>query len=256
MRVMRSLFLYTLAAALTTGVCAVLARETVASIAVGAIGLSALLALRGRTWSSLVLGAACAGAISMGVAGAAPWWALAPAVAGGVACAVFAHLLLRSDRAAGVALLALSLTGGSALALGGHSLAEAVSDPPYEPGPPALDDYWTRYDLGPGYEAARRRGKAEALADIGASRPRLLTYGLPDPASEEYAELLEARLGVELDPIAGCLVDDKLTGRADGYNTVMVAHLEERHGRGILDRLWTEAERRRADDRPVRRDAE
>lgn len=247
---MRSLFLYTLAAALVTGTCAVLAGETIASIAVGAIGLSAMLALRGRTWSSLVLGAACAGAVTMGVTGAAPWWALAPAVAGGVACAIVAHLLLRNDRAAGVALLALSLTGGSALAFGGHAIAEEVSDPPYEIGLLTLDD------LGPRYEEARRRGKAEARADIAAGRLRLLTYGYPAAARWKYGELLEQRLGVELHPIAGCVVDDGITGRADGYDAVMHAHLEAQYGRGILDRLWSEAERRLADDRAVRWDAE
>jgi len=255
MRVMRSLFLYTLAAALVTCTCALLAGETVASIAVGAIGLSALVALRGRTWSSLVLGAACAGAITVGAAGAAPWWTLAPAVAGGVACAVVAHLLLRSDRAAGVALLALSLTGGAALAFGGYTIAEAVSDPPYERPALTLDDPWPWYELGPDYQDAYRRGKAEARADIWASRPRILSYGYPDPARPEYAELLEQRLGVELDVIAGCVVDDEIIGRADGYDVVMIAHLEARHGRGLLDRLWAEAQRRHA-DRPARGDAE
>jgi hypothetical protein len=255
MRVTRSLFLYTLAAALVTCTCALLAGETIASIAVGAIGLSALLALRGRTWSSLVLGASCAGAIAMGAAGAAPWWTLAPAVAGGVACAVVAHLLLRSDRAAGAALLALSLTGGAALAFGGHTIAEAVSDPPYEHPALTLGDPWPWY-LGPDYQDAYRRGKAEARADILASRPRILTYGLPDPARPEYAELLEQRLGVQLDPIAACLVTDEITGRAEGYDVVMIGHLEARHGRGILDRLWAEAERRHAHDRPAGRDAE
>lgn len=248
LRVVRALFSYTLAAALVTTACTLLAGEIAASVALGVVALAALLALRARTSSSLLLAAASAAAIGVGLTGGAPSWALAPAIAGGVASAAVAQLLLRHDRAAGATLFALAVGTGAAVGLGGATLAEELTDPPII----LRLEGWGKSPLQREAEA-RVRGAREARDDIAAGRLRLLTYGHPSPVREPYAELLRERLGVELDAVAGCMVDHSIVGRVDGHEAVMTAYLEARHGRGILDALWAEAERaarQAADEEP------
>jgi hypothetical protein len=92
------------------------------------------------------------------------------------------------------------------------------------------------------YEYEGRDGRTEALSDIKAGTPKLKTYGLPSPVCEKYAEILKERIGVKFQPIAGCCVDEHLVKYAQSYNETTTAHLELKHGKGILDKLWADAE--------------
>jgi len=69
----------------------------------------------------------------------------------------------------------------------------------------------------------------------------LMTYGYPGMERFVYGEILEQRYGVATLPIAGCVVNDAITHRADGYNAVMIPEIEHRFGVGVLDRIWQEA---------------
>jgi len=99
---------------------------------------------------------------------------------------------------------------------------------------------------------ASERGADEARRDLALGRPRILTWGHPSARRGEYAELLQERLGVELDPIAGCDVSDADIARARGYNAVVTSRLEASHGHDVLDKLWDAAEARHQARRAAR----
>lgn len=95
---------------------------------------------------------------------------------------------------------------------------------------------------GPSDQALRRAAKDEARADLAAGRPRWLIYGYPSLARDEYGELLEARFGVTLDAVAGCVVTDGLEVRVHAYDAVIERWLEARHGPSVIERTWDDAE--------------
>ena len=66
-------------------------------------------------------------------------------------------------------------------------------------------------------------GAAEAERDIAAGVLRLKTYGLPAHWFSDYQNLIKSRLGVEIKPVAGCLVTENLTKNVGGYNRRMNA---------------------------------
>ncbi len=135
--------------------------------------------------------------------------------------------------------LALAALGGLAL------LALSALD---EPAPLTLDGF----DPGPSDQAIRRAAKDEARADLAAGRPRWLIYGYPSLARDEYGELLEARFGVTLDAVGGCVVTDGMEVRVRAYDAVIERWLEAQHGPGVLERTWDDAEAlhaRRASER-------
>ncbi|MBX3270112.1 MAG: hypothetical protein KF729_07610 [Sandaracinaceae bacterium] len=239
MRVLRALFTYTFAAATLTVACTVLAGELVAAVATGAIALFALAARTQRTWASLGLMAASAGALAAGGLGAAPVWALVPAIGGAIAALLVGQLLVRHDRAIGALAFTLAIATGAGAASAVVFAERAQGVAPSR----AVKHLTTKHaERTPEYDIAAMMGAVAARVDIARGTPRLLTFGYPAPARGLYAALLEERLGVSLDAIAGCVVNDEIVGRAEGYNRVMSAYLERVHGAGSLDALWAEAE--------------
>jgi hypothetical protein len=74
------------------------------------------------------------------------------------------------------------------------------------------------------FSEARAAGVEEAQRDIAAGSVALLSYGMPmDPVNLDRASGLPTRA------IAGCIVDDGILGRAQGYNDTVRAHLAS-HG--------------------------
>ncbi len=85
-------------------------------------------------------------------------------------------------------------------------------------------------------------GAAEAERDIAAGVLRLKTYGLPAHWYFKYQELMKSRLGVEIKPVAGCVVDESLRGNVTGYNRRMNAEIARRFGAGAQDKIVAEAQ--------------
>jgi hypothetical protein len=88
---------------------------------------------------------------------------------------------------------------------------------------------------------AERDGAAEAKQDIATGHPKLKTLGLPAPWINEYAKLLKERLGIELERIAGCVVNQDLLTYSRAYNSVIQEGAEKKYGRNIFDQLRQEA---------------
>ena len=92
--------------------------------------------------------------------------------------------------------------------------------------------------------AAYAKGRSMAEADINERHLTLKGYGRREPWYDDYARALKRRYGVELVAVAGCVVDGYLVSEVRGYNDVVTARIEQRFGRGVLDRLSREVERR------------
>jgi hypothetical protein len=87
------------------------------------------------------------------------------------------------------------------------------------------------------------RGAAQAESDIVAGTLRLKTYGLPAPWFGTYSNLMKTRLGVELQGVAGCVVDEGLRRSVNGYNARMETEIAKRFGTGAHEAIVEEARR-------------
>ena len=86
-----------------------------------------------------------------------------------------------------------------------------------------------------------RDGAAEARKDITDGCPKLKVYGLLTGSTDFYAGLLASKLGIHQQTIAGCVVTSDLTKYADAYNKVITEYAEKKFGKGIFEKLMTEA---------------
>lgn len=77
--------------------------------------------------------------------------------------------------------------------------------------------------LGTWSATASVRGRMAARFDLRRGRYKILSYGLPPLWLPEYARLLKERYGVELHPVAGCIVSKTLFSYVDSYDDVVVA---------------------------------
>ncbi|MCE4554527.1 hypothetical protein [Pelomonas cellulosilytica] len=88
--------------------------------------------------------------------------------------------------------------------------------------------------------AVAERGEAKARLDIEAGLAQLLVYGpVPAKADAARAARLKQRYGLVI-VHKGQTPTPLLQAYADGYNRVMHAELERRHGREVADRLLRE----------------
>lgn len=62
----------------------------------------------------------------------------------------------------------------------------------------------------------------------------MLTYGQPVNWLAEYARLLKERYGVEVHPVAGCIVSQALISYVDNYDAVSAAEVNRRFGRDVF----------------------
>ena len=91
------------------------------------------------------------------------------------------------------------------------------------------EDFPNFYKLNKAQAAAAARTQAEA--DFAAGRYRILVYGLR--ASMEDKRF--AKDGVEVKPIAGCIVSEGILEGARIYNGIMREKLKAKLGRDIFD---------------------
>jgi hypothetical protein len=99
----------------------------------------------------------------------------------------------------------------------------------------------------PAAERARREGEAEAERDIQAGSLKLKTCGYPAPWASEWARLLEDRLGVEEECVAGCCVTEELVANIRGYDGRMEREIKRRFGNTALYDIAAEAQARHED---------
>jgi hypothetical protein len=92
--------------------------------------------------------------------------------------------------------------------------------------------------------AAYAKGVSMAEEDIRHGQLKLKTYGRQFGWADDYAKTLKRRYGIEVVAVAGCMILPDVHAEADGYNAVATARIEQRFGRGVLDRVSRETERR------------
>jgi hypothetical protein len=87
----------------------------------------------------------------------------------------------------------------------------------------------------------RSEGRKQAKSDIAAGKLCLKTYGLPPEWTWKYESMAKEKYGVEFDAVAGCVVNDELMERTDGYNELMLQEIKRRFGPNALEKLAEEA---------------
>ena len=93
-----------------------------------------------------------------------------------------------------------------------------------------------------GCNSPAANGEAEAERDIAAGTLKIRTYGLPAPWCPKAGKLLQDRLGVRLEAVAGCVVTDELTENVRGYNSRMKREIAARFGPNAVDDIFKQAE--------------
>ncbi len=93
-------------------------------------------------------------------------------------------------------------------------------------------------------QGPEKAGAAEAERDIAAGVLRLKTYGLPAHWFGDYSSLMQSRLGVEIRPVAGCVVTESLVRNVQGYNKRMNEEIASRFGPGAQDKVVADAQSR------------
>ena len=86
-------------------------------------------------------------------------------------------------------------------------------------------------------------GREAAAKDIKQGILAVETYGLPVACYAEYENLLKQKYGIELRPIAGCVVDDSILKHAKGYNEISDAEIERRFGKDIFGKTMQAAQK-------------
>jgi hypothetical protein len=112
----------------------------------------------------------------------------------------------------------------------------ALCSSPARPGPPTAEPDKKQPN------AYRVTGMKAAIADIEVGKLKQRSGALPDPPwHRRYVELLNEECGVEWETVTD-KPTAKLIAEMGGYNDVMRVEIEDRFGRGILDKLWKQAE--------------
>ena len=93
------------------------------------------------------------------------------------------------------------------------------------------DGYAQFYELSKAEATQKARVMAEK--DFAAGKYRLFVYGLRR-GNSPHDEYLKTNYGVDVTPIAGCVVSPGIMGAADGYNSTMRPLLQAKFGRDIF----------------------
>jgi len=98
--------------------------------------------------------------------------------------------------------------------------------------------------------SAYKKGHDDAERDVKAGRLALEIFGLPAPYFGEYTKLLLNQYHIELRRVAGCVIDEQISGHAQGYNEVAMKEIERRYGKDMLETARQEASQRFEASRP------
>lgn len=83
------------------------------------------------------------------------------------------------------------------------------------------------------------RGKADALADLKAGRPRYFLSGKPLSADSKLVDILKDDYGVHL-VCLGCVAIPPVAEHVKGYNEVVLSEMNHRFGKDIFQAAWQE----------------
>lgn len=83
--------------------------------------------------------------------------------------------------------------------------------------------------------SASMTGETDARKEIGKGVMALEVYGFGAGAPTAYEDYL-IRRGVEVRPVAGCVVDNQIIGHAKGFNRVMKRGIREKLGGDVFDK--------------------
>ena len=82
---------------------------------------------------------------------------------------------------------------------------------------------------------AKKLGKRDAERDFENGVYRMEVYGMGAGSMSRKEAYLKQRYGVEVHPIAGCIVSDGILGHSKTYNARMTELLNEKHGKDIFE---------------------
>jgi hypothetical protein len=100
------------------------------------------------------------------------------------------------------------------------------------------------------------RGRTVARFDVWRGHFEVQTYGLPVEWLPEYQRLLRERYGIQLRPVAGCIVPEELVAYVDAYDSILSNAIEKKFGAGTLKRTMQDAERLPDESRQAQQSAE
>ena len=87
----------------------------------------------------------------------------------------------------------------------------------------------------------RSEGRAQAERDIAADKLCLKTYGKLVHWFPHLRTMAKERYGIDFEVVAGCVIDEELKERTEGYNEPVRQEINRRFGKGILEQLTEEA---------------
>lgn len=86
----------------------------------------------------------------------------------------------------------------------------------------------------------RDRGKAAAEINVRGGKLTILTYGMPSKGYRRYWQLLHERYGIEVKPVAGCVVSEDLMDFANAFNDVTIEAARRKYGRDVVAEVYQE----------------
>ena len=85
-------------------------------------------------------------------------------------------------------------------------------------------------------------GRIDAQMDLARGRVKYLVWGyLMDPGPNLFKEHLKRDYGIEWERVAGCVTSEYREKYWTGYNEISVAWIEQRYGKGILEKVMDQA---------------
>jgi hypothetical protein len=89
----------------------------------------------------------------------------------------------------------------------------------------------------------RIQGIEDAKQDINKGLLKLERYGYPLESIVDY-ELVLQEFKIELVTVAGCVINDKITGHSEGYNYIMREEIKKKHGPDFFKFVKQETDKR------------
>lgn len=92
-----------------------------------------------------------------------------------------------------------------------------------------------------GETPGRERGKAAAEINVRSGKFTILTYGLRSRGFPRFQRTLQERYGIEVKPVAGCVVSEDLVEFANAFNDVTIEAARRKYGHNVVAEAKREA---------------